>query len=142
MSETIIIALITLISAAVGAAAGAFGVIYSAKSNAETQLQQIIVQEVYKSRLEAYSQVLSTQAEAVVAPTVENIKAFQQAINCACIVASPKTTLALLEFQNGNKNGEMTKAVIAMQEDLSTFKTPKILKDSVLPEVSKNKDIE
>ena len=127
MSETVIIALITLFSAVIGAVAGSLGVIYSSKLTAKTQLQQTIVQEAYKSRLEAYTNVLATHVEAVVSPTDENLKAFQQAINCACIVASPKTTLALLEFQNGNKNGELSIAVREMQKDLSTFQTPKIV---------------
>lgn len=54
MSDTVLVALITFLSGAVGAIAGAVGAYMAAKTAGEAQLRQIILDDYFKAKLDAF----------------------------------------------------------------------------------------
>lgn len=92
MSETVLVALVTFLSGAVGAAVGAWGVIKSSERASKGQMQQAIMQEFFRTRVSAYQAVFETQISMSAAQySAESVAAFVTALNAACVVASPQT---------------------------------------------------
>ena len=129
MTETILISIVTFASGAVGAAVGALGVISASKHAAKGQMQQAIVQAVFKERTAAYRSVFDTHSR-------ETVLAFSTALNGACIVASPQTAVYLMMLRDVElaRNAQRRQSLLAdllasMQEDLTTFDAPKVRKN-------------
>lgn len=133
MSETIQAALITLISASLGAVVGALSSFFAAKYAAKGQLQQIIVRENYSSRLSAYQALLSAHDDLLNSNySEESAKAFVSAANRACLVASSAAVVEICLFRDSSLNrteNRMSAIVVAMQKDLAVFIEPDIQKN-------------
>lgn len=140
-SETIQVALITLASGAIGAAAGTFGVIWSSSRAAKAQMQKTAVEEFFKTRIEAYRKVLDLRIEMELVPALKDPmeahkirKAFSLAVDNAILVSSPETAAILVllrdvQFDAANSAARsqiFTDALIAMGEELASFKTPRL----------------
>ena len=134
MSDTVLIAIITFLSGAVGASLGAFGAIKAAKCAVTGQMQQTLVQESFKLRAAAYQNVLEAQISMSMARySEESIAAFVKAVNTACVVASPQTSVYLMQLRKAEKVRDVlavqsivTAALASMQKDLTVFDAPKI----------------
>jgi hypothetical protein len=137
MSETVLVALVTFLSGAVGAAVGAWGVIKSSERASKGQMQQAIMQEFFRTRVSAYQAVFETQISMSAAQySAESVAAFVTALNAACVVASPQTALYLMELRTAEatKNVADCRKVLpamlaSMQKDLTTFDEPEIRKN-------------
>ncbi len=103
MSDTVLVALITFLSGAVGAIAGAVGAYTAAKTAGEAQLRQIILDDYFKAKLDAFSkihesfQVLGYQKNRV--EFFEATRDFCQNIEVARLLSSQKTGESLLKFK-------------------------------------------
>lgn len=137
MTETILISIVTFASGAVGAAVGALGVISASKHAAKGQMQQAIVQAVFKERTAAYRSVFDTHSAMLAEKySRETVLAFSTALNGACIVASPQTAVYLMMLRDVElaRNAQRRQSLLAdllasMQEDLTTFDAPKVRKN-------------
>ena len=130
ISETIIIALITFASGALGTVVGAISAQKTAKLSAKNQLQQIVIRENYTARLSAFNELFKAHADFLSSDYDKELeKAFICAVNRACLVASPDIIDELVLFQNGalsRSENRVSKAVTAMHRDLSIFPEPEI----------------
>lgn len=103
MSDTVLVALITFLSGAVGAIAGAVGAYMAAKTAGEAQLRQIILDDYFKAKLDAFSKIHEAfQAIGYQKNRVEFFEAkrdFYQNIEIARLLSSKKTGESLLKFK-------------------------------------------
>lgn len=133
ISETIIIALITFASGALGTIVGAISAHKASKLAAKNQLQQIAIRETYAARLSAYQEVFEAHANLLSSGNDESLeKVFIIAINRACLVSSPQTVVELTLFQNCtlSRSGNRVSAVVtAMQKDLAIFTEPQVFEN-------------
>lgn len=137
MNETILVSLITFGSGAVGAAVGALGVILASRCTAKGQVQQAVIQAIFKERTASYRAVFDTRAAMLAAGrSSETVLAFSQALNAACVVASPQTALYLIGLRDAEQSGDthlcqkiLSALLSSMQKDLTTFDAPKVRKN-------------
>ena len=135
MLDTVAIALITFASGAVGALAGIVGTWVSARK----QVQQTVIQEYFRVRLELFTSVWDAYSAFVNNRSDETRRRFIQAINSACLVASPNTAAHLRVFQTsvlfGNnavlESSATADAMLQMQCDLNCFTTPTIKRNKL-----------
>lgn len=139
MSETVMIALITLASGAIGAVSGAFATIFAARHGAKVQLQQSVLKEYFAARLSAFNAVYDaykhyTRNADDLAMRIQLL----DAVNRACLVASQDTARALEKFAAKIPLDDSSQEKIdafhsarmsafhAMDNDMKQFKMPKI----------------
>lgn len=136
-NDTIVVALITLASGAIGAITGLLGSIITSRNTAKAQMQQAIAQETFRARAETYTKVFIAENDVLVSghnidALVHTIKILDQTIAAAKVFSSPETTAQLVLFEQQVKDRASGKPVsvdhngliIAMQKDLSSFTEP------------------
>lgn len=138
ISESVLVALITLAAGVFGALFGFLGGVIAAKINAKAQVQQTVVQERFRVRVETYQNALNAFNAMLGANySEESYGAFLKATNAACIVSSATTAAQLMIWQDLVKESPssarakeaLTSAFIAMQHDLDNFTEPRVLKN-------------
>ncbi len=145
MSDTAIVALITFASGAVGALAGLIATVVSAHINQKSQMDEIVVKECFKTRMDVYMEFLEISSK-ITLNDIGEVKFFEtiSCINRAFLVASPITALSLIRYQDilnsmykgkewtcENKKAydlSYTDVCTNMQNDLSTFYRPDVKK--------------
>ena len=137
MDNTILSALITLASGAIGAASGFFSVLISSKYAAKAQMQQAIALEALQLRSEAYREVFIAEAKIRSAidqqSLIDALAQFEQAVAYAKTLSSAETAAAFILFEDQVKGNVKNKRIfvdyngitIAMQYDMNTFTVPK-----------------
>lgn len=137
LNDTIIVALITLASGAIGATTGLLGSIITSRNAAKAQMQQAIAQETFRVRAEAYAKVFIAENDVLVSghnidALIQTIKILEQTIAAAKVFSSPETTAYLSLFEQQIKDRASGKPIavdhngliVAMQKDLSSFTEP------------------
>lgn len=139
MSDTVLVALITFLSGAVGAVAGVVGAYISSRNTARVQMQQAVLDEYFRARLKAYEEVHVAMEIWAQAPKDEDkAAAIYRALNFARIVASEETAKAIVQMGNcvamikvegkrpDNYSIAMSTMFHEMQKDLTSFQMPVI----------------
>lgn len=133
ITETIVIALITFASGALGTVVGAISTHKASKLAAKNQLQQIAIRETYAARLSAYQEVFEAHASLLSSGDDKSLeKRFITAINRASLVSSPQTVVELALFQDSTlsrSENRVSAVVIAMQKDLAVFTEPEVFEN-------------
>ncbi len=139
ISESVLIALITFASGFFGALLGLVGVVISSKYSASAQMKQIVIQEYFKKRSEAFTRYLTAIDNLAHNPFLdENIFAYTEAEQAAILVASPATAEKIHTFssisQSAHTEEERENAfssmVSALQLDLIKYTEPSVKKAS------------
>lgn len=145
MPDTIIIALITFASGAVGAIAGVLGGYISARCAAQAELQKAVFSSFVERRLSAYSEFHTAYGDYVCTPCserdVQKAQSFALAANKARLIASYETAQAigalalfLPEYDLKTTDPKLKqkfdtlkeKAFSLMEQDLHSFEVPDI----------------
>ena len=139
MSETVQVALITFLSGLVGAIAGVVGSVIAARTSAKAQIEQTVVQEYFKQRVNAFDAVLAAERELELANWSSEAKEkYSEVVSSACLVASPDASKAILKYHDAiiahitdmDCLGDLkASAILEMQRDLAVFMKPKIEKN-------------
>lgn len=137
MDSTILSALITLASGAIGAASGFFSVVISSKHAAKAQMQQAIALEALQLRSEAYREVFIAEAKIRSAldqqSLVDALAQFERAVAYAKTLSSVETAAAFILYENQVKENvknaqsavDYNGVTLAMQYDMNTFSIPR-----------------
>lgn len=142
LSETIIVAITTFASGAIGAILGAIGTYLASKHSAKIQLQQSVLKEYFSARLRAFNAIYDAyERYAGNTDRLEYRIALLDAVNRACLVASRETAQALERFaaevpiddgglaQSDAFHSARIVAFRAMDSDMQKFKMPHIIDD-------------
>lgn len=137
MDYSILSALITLASGAIGAASGFFSVVISSKHAAKAQMQQAIALEALQLRSEAYKEVFVAEAKIRSSldkqTLIDALAQFEQAVAYAKTLSSVETTAFFILYEEQVKKNvkdshqkvDYNGITIAMQQDMNTFTIPK-----------------
>lgn len=136
LSETVIIAGITAITGLAGAAIGAFASIRIAKNQTKAELSRSVLTKTFEVRCRAYANVFAADIEFQRNPTQSALSDLVSMVNRACVVASPRATIAMQNFLNVANSRNMDKLgaaraamAVEMQADLRMFEAPTIVYD-------------